>query len=182
MNNPFLKKFAEYASFKKYEYREVSKPNQSISERFTNFKKIFLDWSFKTTYLKDIKYLNEKCLPDVYKSKKLYKYYLLYRFSELAMGIYCIKSIMWHYKKGYFNTSSKLTEFYIVGKIIFVLFTISAVSFFALKTSSDSILYEYYSLKENEWDKMIDNKKEENEYIMEYVAQKEKKNVKKAGI
>ena len=94
------------------------------------------------------------------------------------MAGYCVHSFVWHFRKGYFHTGSKLTEAYIIGKILITLFTLNMCSFFVLKKSSDSIMFEYFNRKEDEWDKMVESKARENEYIKDYVANKDKNNAK----
>ncbi len=173
--NPILKRFAQYSSFHKYEYRDVSKPEQSFTEQLSNFKKIFIKWTFKTSYMKDLKSLKEKSPLEVPRATTLKRNYLFYKFSEVMMLGYCVHSFYWHYQKGYFHSGSKLAEIYIVGKITGTLFLLSALSFFLLKKSSDPAMYEFFSKKEAEWDRIAESKQKENEYIQEFVEVREKK-------
>jgi hypothetical protein len=173
--NPILKRFAQYSSFHKYEYRDVSKPDQSLSEQFSNFKKIFFKWTFKTSYIKDLKSLKDKSPLDLPGASTLKFNYFFYKLSEVSMLGYCLYSFYWHFKQGYFHSGSRIAEIYIVGKISATLFVLSAVSFFILKKTSDRVMYEYFSVKEAEWDRNKQSKKKENEYISEYVEEHEKK-------
>jgi hypothetical protein len=169
--NPILKKFADHASFIKYEYREVSKPNQSMVEKLKNFKIIFLNWKFKTTYMKDLKYLSNN-LSQV-GNKKLKIYYRLFKLSEFMMGCYIIHSFYWHFKNGFFNTGSKLTELYIFGKITITICVFSAISFLFFKMICDPIMYDHFSKKEEEWDKSIELTNKNSEVVKNYVKKKE---------
>jgi hypothetical protein len=171
--NPILKKFSDFASFKKFEYREVSKPNQSVMEKLKNFKLIYFNWKFKTTYMKDLKYL-ANTLSQIGK-QRLKNYHRIYKLSEIMIGCYIIHSFYWHYKNGFFNTGSKITELYIFGKITMTLCGLSVISFFLFKMICDPIMYEYFSKKEEEWDKSIELTNIRSEEVKEYVKNKEEK-------
>ena len=174
--NPSIKSYAKFINFEKFEYRNISKPNQTISEKIKNFNFLFFDWKHKTKYMRDLKKIAQN--KSFLKENKLSYFYGAYKTSEYAIGIYCIHSIYWHFKKGFFHTFSILTESYIILKISFNVIFMSMISFFILKSLSDPFMFQEYSVKEEEWEKMAKDKEKENYMIHEFSevkkSQKEK--------
>ena len=165
--NPILKKFSVFTEFTKYEYRDISKPEQSFTEKIKSSWYIFSKWKYKTTYIKDLNSLTQKSSKEVPKWENL-KYSLsLYKACEVLIGAYGIHSIYWHYKNKYFNSGRKLLEIYIITKIIFNIFFFNGINFFSLKTLSDPILYEYFSKKEEEWEENLNKRRTEIKDLQE---------------
>lgn len=153
--------FRKFVEFYKYDYRDVSDPNASLRERLKNFKLLYSKWSFKTTYLKDVKYLSTN--PDIErgKRKKMSMFYQGYKLTDVLIGIYAVHSLYWHYKRNYFRTNKVALEIYIVTKIIFNIILLNSLQFFTMKTVCDPILYEHFTKKEEEWDRLYEIKKKE---------------------
>jgi hypothetical protein len=170
--NPILKKFSSFTEFTKYEYRDVSKPDQTITNKLKNFWFIYSNWKYKTTYIRDMISLTQKTSKEVPKWDKLKLSLTIYKLSDIFIGVYAVHSIFWHYKRNYFNSGRKLVELYIVTKIILNLFILNGFSFFSLKLISDPILYEYFSKKEEEWEENLKKKNQEIKDMREEIEMK----------
>jgi len=167
--NPILKKFSSFTEFTKYEYRDVSNPNQTITKKIKNFWVIYSNWKYKTTYIRDMNSLTQKTSKEIPKWENLKLFLTIYKLSDLILGVYAAHSIFWHYKRNYFNSGRKLVELYIVTKIILNLFIMNGFSFFTLKMISDPIMYEYFSKKEEEWEENLKKKNQENKMMREEI-------------
>jgi hypothetical protein len=146
-----MKKYEQFIDFQKFSYIFISKPDQTISEKLKNTYYLFTNFEQKSSYIKDIKHLISNIDFSPEKRKKLQNRYRMYKLTDLAIVIYAIHSLHWHYKNKYF-TGAKLVEAYIIGKVIFNVCLIAYSAFFIFKNTTDSIMYEHFSEKEKEWD------------------------------
>jgi hypothetical protein len=159
-----MKKYEEFIEFQKFSYRFISKPNQTIREKFKNTYYLFKTSDQKSSYIQDIKYLIKNIDFSPEKRQKLQSRYRIYRMVDLPIVIYAIHSLHWHYKNKYF-TGAKLLEAYILGKIILTTCLLTFTAFFIFKNSTDWIMYDHFSVKEREWDERLMKRKDEITFV-----------------
>lgn len=153
-------KFSEFIEYQKFSYRIISKPDQTISEMFKNTYYLFSNKDQKSSYFRDINFLITCIEYDPNRRIKLNRIYKLYKFSDIAIVGYAIHSLYWHYKNKFF-TGAKFLEAYIIGKILLNVCLFSFGAFFVLKNRTDSTMYDYFKVKEDEWDKNFEKRSAE---------------------
>lgn len=143
-------RFKGFSSNEKYYYTDISKPNQDYKTKFNNFWMIFKDNNYRRNYISDCKNLKykEKCSNE--EKNRMIKYYKFYKFSDILIFAFISNSFYRHYTNKYFSTNSRLIDIYIVSKLSIYILLFFSVKFFLMKTYSDPILYNYYSIVEYE--------------------------------
>jgi hypothetical protein len=146
--------YDKFTDFQKFSYRVVCKPEQTLSQRLKNTFYLYTKSEQKSSYFKDVSFLL-KCIEISPKIRiKLDRLYKLYKFSDVAIIAYGLHSLYWHYNKKFF-TGSNLIEAYIVCKVFLNICIFSFGAFFVFKNMTDSIMFDYFSLKENEWNQKL---------------------------
>jgi hypothetical protein len=169
MSQPGLKEFAEY---QKYSYREVSQPNQTFTQKLKNFKKIFFKSTYRTVYFKETKELISNAKVPLKDRNILKTNNKLYNIGEIGIGAYILLTFRWHYKNGYFHNTNNIIHFYIITKIISCVALMQFSLYFLYKELSDPVMYSYFSKKEEEWDKEIENKRSQLAYTRDYLEER----------
>jgi hypothetical protein len=156
-----------FVAFQKFEYSQISKPGQSFLEKIKYANKIFFKYSYKTTYVRDLTHLISN--PEIQggRRKILKRNKLFYDLLDIPIVIYGIHSIYWHNKHKYFLTGRKWIEVYIMGKIVFTMIALSYLKFFIFKEFSDPVLFEYYNVKEEEWEQKRLTMQNDRKYLHE---------------
>lgn len=133
----------------KFSYFDVSKPNQTIFDRFNNCNKIFFNKFYYSSYISDCSFYSEKMVEISSKNRDIVRNrHRYYKFGDYAILSFIGYRIYHHIKKGYFKTNSRLLDIYIFLKLTIYLVSLFYLKFYIFKSSIDPFLFEYFSIKE----------------------------------
>ena len=137
--------------YDKFSYVKVSDPEYNLNEKLKQFWFIYSNNKNKSAYVNDCKAYYINPTKDIEKDRnKMNTYVKCFMYSDIVFLGGLIYSLNLHNKKGYLNTNSKLLNLYIIGKFMFYTFSFYTIKFYILKSFADPLLFDYYSIKEEQ--------------------------------